>query len=235
MGVLRVGCCEDEGASLRRLKEFLLRYGQERGLTIRPRFFWNAEQLLETGTEGFDLLFLDIEMGGMDGMSAAERIRQTNDQVVIVFITNMTSYAIRGYAVDALDYVVKPITYAAFAQTMDRAIARVPKRQEKMLTLQTVSGLRRVRASQIHYIESQRHTMVFHLEGETISCAGKMADLEQELEGEPYFRINRGYLVNLSFVRGIQHNCVVVDGELLPVARSRSEAFMRELMKSIGT
>ena len=101
-------------------------------------------------------------MEHMDGMKAAEWIRNLDEEVILIFITNMAQYAIRGYAVDALDYVLKPVSYFAFSQRLNRAIGRMKKREQKVIMVNIKGGAVRVNVANIYYIESQGHTLILH-------------------------------------------------------------------------
>ena len=103
----------------------------------------------------YDIILLDVQMRRLDGMSAAESIRRIDPEVILIFITNMAQFAIRGYAVDALDYILKPVPYFAFSQQMQKAIDRVRKRQKVYLMVPVEGGLRRVDVNTIYYLESR--------------------------------------------------------------------------------
>lgn len=89
-------------------------------------------------------------------ISAAE-IRKLDTEVVIIFITNMAQYAIRGYAVDAMDYVLKPVSYFAFGQRLDRAIGRIKKRETHYIVVPTRGGVQKLDVSRLYYVESRGH------------------------------------------------------------------------------
>ena len=111
-------------------------------------------------------------------MSAAEEIRKIDTEVVIIFITNMAQYAIRGYAVDALDYVLKPVSYFAFSQRLNRAISRMKKRETKMIMVNIKGGTVRINIANIYYIESQGHTLILHTILGDYETTGVMKEME---------------------------------------------------------
>ena len=113
---------------------------------------WDEDEIVEGYTGEYDIILMDIQMKFMDGMSAAEEIRKQDSKVVIMFITNMTNYAIRGYEVDAMDYVLKPVSYFAFSKKLERAIGRIPQKSGHPVTINTSEGLVRLDASAIYYI-----------------------------------------------------------------------------------
>ena len=110
---------------------------------------------------------MDVEMKFMDGMSAAEEIRKIDTEVVIIFITNMAQYAIRGYAVDALDYVLKPVSYFAFSQRLNRAISRMKKRETKIIMVNMKGGMVRINVA-----AAQIYNMLMDYEGDGGKACG---------------------------------------------------------------
>lgn len=170
----------------------------------------------------------------MDGMSAAEEIRKIDSEVVIIFITNMAQYAIRGYAVDALDYVLKPVSYFAFSQRLARAIGRMKKRESKYLLLNTKGGASRVNVADILFIESQKHTLCFHTVSSDYETSGTMKDIEEELKDLNFFRGNKGYLINLAHVDSVEDGCAIVHKEHLILSRARKKEFMEALTRYWG-
>ncbi|MDD4525158.1 MAG: response regulator [Lachnospiraceae bacterium] len=130
---------------------------QERKCGLRVLTFTDGDEIAEKYTGEYDIILMDIQMRFMDGMTAAEKIRKVDSDVIIMFLTNRTDYAIRGYQVDALDYVVKPVSYFSFAQKLDRALERVSNRQKSVVVLQTRSGVVKLDPADIYYVESDRH------------------------------------------------------------------------------
>ena len=177
---------------------------------------------------------MDVEMKFMDGMSAAEEIRKVDTEVVIIFITNMAQYAIRGYAVDALDYVLKPVSYFAFSQRLSRAIGRMKKRETKMIMVSMKGGTVRINIANIYYIESQGHTLILHTILGDYETTGTMKEMEEKLADMNFCRGNKGYLINLAHVDGITDGCAMVKGERLVLSRARKKEFMEELTKYWG-
>jgi DNA-binding LytR/AlgR family response regulator len=177
---------------------------------------------------------MDIQMKFMDGMSAAEEIRKLDSKVIIMFITNMTDYAIRGYQVDALDYILKPVSYFAFSQKLDRAVSRLDKRSGHEMSVNVSAGLKRLSSDTIFYIESEGHNLIFHTEEGAFQARAKMKDYEEELLPHGFFRINKGYLVNLKYVDGVEDGCCVIGGGKLLISRARKSEFMTAITKYIS-
>ena len=117
--MLRVAIAEDNPKDRERLQSFLKQYETEKNTQIEIAEYTDGSKLLEQYRPCYDVIFLDVEMPEMDGMKAAEKIREMDEEVILIFITNMAKYAIRGYQVQALDYVLKPVKYEAFSVKMD--------------------------------------------------------------------------------------------------------------------
>lgn len=232
--MIRVAIVEDEVHYQEQLTEFLHRFEQEWGVHIEIVVYVDGDELVENYKAQFDIILLDIQMRFMDGMSAAEEIRKRDSEVVIMFITNMAQYAIRGYEVDALDYILKPISYFQFSQRLNRAIERMKRREDQYITIKVKNGVKRFRVSDIYYIESQGHKLVFVTRIGEVETFGTMKELEEQLAEQPFFRGNKGYLINLEHVEGMDDIFAVVKGKRLLISRPKRKAFMEALSNYWG-
>lgn len=232
--MIRIAIVEDETESARRLEEFLQRYQRERRCEIKARRFADGEDIVRGYRPEYDIIFMDIQLQALDGMTTAELIRQQDPAVIIIFITNMAQYAIRGYAVDALDYVLKPVTYFAFSQRLDRAMDRLSRRKTHYVAIPVKGGAQRLDVSQIRYVESRGHTLLFHMNRGEIVSAGTMKEMEDLLVPHGFFRCNKGYLINLDYVEGIQDGSAVLGEERLLISRGRKAPFLQALANYMG-
>lgn len=227
--MLHITIVEDEAPFISQLRDFLARYESERGEKLRTDWFEDGEAVVEGYSPDTDILLMDIQLPYLDGMTAAELIRRQDPEVIIIFITNMTQYAIKGYTVGAMDYLVKPLSYFAFSQRLDKAVERKSKRTKRYIMASSAGQLRKVDISRIRYIESGSHALSFHTLDGSFSVPGTMAQMEKELSGCSFYRCNKGCLVNLEHVDAIQDNCAQVGGDLLPISRGRKSGMMTAL------
>ena len=232
--MLRVAIAEDDANYIRQLKEYLDRYSRESGTPVEVSTFTDGDELVENYRAQFDLILMDVEMPFLDGMTAAEEIRKLDSEVVIIFITNMAQYAIKGYAVDALDYVLKPVSYFALAQRLDRAIARMKRREQRFIVISVKGGNQKVDISRLYYVESQGHTLLYHTASGVYTSTGTMKEEEARLSGLHFCRGNNGYLINLEHVDGVQDGFALVHGERLQLSRPRRSAFLEALTNYLG-
>ena len=141
----------------------------------------------------------------------------------------MPQYAIKGYTVGALDYILKPVSYYSFSQTITRALGRRKTVQNKYVILNVKGGMRRIAVSSIRYIEVMNHDLIFHLSSEEIASRGALKEVEKELSGEFFFQCNKGFLINLAYVDGIVGNDVQIGEDQVQVSRSRKKPLMEAL------
>lgn len=227
--MIRIAIVEDEELYAGQLEEFLHQYEREKKEGFTITHFSDGDGIVAEYRAQFDIILMDVQMKFMDGMSAAEEIRKMDSEVVIIFITNMRQYAIRGYAVEALDYVVKPISYFAFSERLNRAIDKIRRRVRKNIVLNIRGGMLRMDVADICYVESQGHTLIYHTTSGNYEASGTMKNIEEELLDSNFSRGNKGYLINLSHVDGIQDGCAIVRGERLMLSRARKAPFMEAL------
>lgn len=232
--MIRIAVAEDDLDWARQLEGYVARYAGENNLSLEFTHYADGEDLLEQYQGQFDIILLDIQMRFMDGMSTAELIRRTDPEVVIIFITNMAQYAIRGYEVDALDYMLKPVGYATFAQRIGRAISRIRRRERRFISIPIKGGAMKLAVEDITYVESHGHRLIYHTAAQSYVSSGTIKEAEETLEGAPFFRSNKGYLLNLDHVDGVLDNCALVAGERLLISRSRKAPFLEALAAHMG-
>jgi DNA-binding LytR/AlgR family response regulator len=227
--MINLAIVEDEDSYADQLTEFVNRYQQESGNHFKITRFRDGDEITNGYKSQFDIILMDIEMKLVDGMTAAEEIRKLDQNVVIMFITNMTSYAIRGYQVDALDYVLKPVSYFAFSQKLDRALGTVKKEDSNIISIEMSSGVKKLDIDNIFYIESQGHNLNFYTGAGEFTIRAKLSDFEQQLAPYHFFRSNKGYLVNLKYVDGVEKGACIIAGKQLLISRARKNDFMAAL------
>ena len=232
--MIRVAIVEDEAAVREQLAGYVQRCTRQYGTLFEVTMFTDGLEILEEYRPVYDIIFLDVEMPQLDGMETARRIRAMDSEVQLIFITNMAQYAIKGYAVGALDYVLKPLTYFAFSQRIDRALERLGNREQRYMMINIKGGSRKLDVSRVWFIEVRDHDLIYHTEEGLITTTGTMREAEKALEGCAFFRCNKGYLVNLEHVDAIREDNAVVHGETVQVSRARKKAFLDALNNYLG-
>ena len=233
--MINVAVVDDDNNYRKLLVQYLHKYESEFGCRMAITEFRDGSDLTtdifgKTDLE-YDIVLLDVEMKFMDGMETAKHIRQQDSKVVIVFITNAPQYAISGYEVDALDYVLKPINYFAFSQTINRAVGRIASRQHKYISLVGKGYAYKVDLFDLIYIEVEGHDLVFHMSrtDTTYRISASMKKIEKELDSNMFFRCSQGFMVNLEYVDEIGESDAVVAGARVPVSRAQRRQFIDAL------
>ncbi len=232
--MIRIALVEDDPLYRAQLLEYLDRYAGESGEKFSIRTFTDGDEIAIGYRADYDIILMDVQMKYMDGMTAAEEIRKLDTEVVIIFITNMAQYAIRGYAVDALDYVLKPLSYYAFSQRIDRAIGRLQRRTRHYLYISGKNGSQKLDCARLLYVEVTGHELVYHTADGLIHATGTMKEVEEALAGRSFFRCNKCYLVNLDRVDAVRGDLAMIGTEAVQISRAKKKAFLDALNDHIN-
>lgn len=231
-----IAIVEDELEFSMQLQEYLKQYQEKNDVEFKISVFSDGAEILEDYRPEYDAIFMDIEMPGINGMDAAEKIREMDEDVVIMFITNMAQYALFGYSVGALDFVMKPVNYYTFAMKVRRVLKRVQKKEleQKAIVLNLADGIKKLDTKQIYFVEIQNRLLYYHTtEGEYV-LKGTMQNAEKMLESDTFVKCNHWYLVNLKHVKEVKKNIVVVGEHELEISRRNKTTFMKVLTEYLG-
>jgi len=230
----RVAIVEDDPASAERSREHLQAYSREHNVEFTVTLYQDGDELVQGYRHTHDMIFLDIQMTFLDGMSAAEAVRKVDGEVILIFITNTPQFAIKGYLVDALSYLLKPVSYFMLSQELTRSLAVLEKRASFHLLVPQPNGLLKVDVRGIRYIESYQHRVIVHEGRAVLSFIGTLKEMEAKLAGRGFCRCHNGCLVNLAYVTGVRDNDVLLGDLRLAVSRPRRKAFLLALTEYVG-
>lgn len=229
----KIAVCDDNEAHARHIEGLTFQWARQNGAQVTIRFFPSAEAFLFAFEEekDFDLLLLDVEMGGMDGVSMARVVRQEDEHVQIVFISGYADYIAEGYEVSALHYLTKPLNQEKFFAVLDRAAKRV-RQSEPQLTLELAGETARVAMEQIRYLEVFHNYVTIHA-GRDYTVKRTLSELETKLDGR-FFRIGRSCILNLGYVRRATRQSVeLTDGSVIPLPRGQYEKLNRAIIQQM--
>lgn len=233
MKVFNIAIVEDDEEVASQLKEFIKRYMDENGLLHSLAHFTSAESFLFRDVNAFDIILMDIQLPKMDGMSAVRKLRETNASVPVMFVTSLAQYAIDGYEVGALDFIVKPVSYYNFALKFRRAVNFAGRNTDNNIVVRNKTQTNVIRMSDVVYVEIVGHTVSYHTESETFQGTGTMKKVCEQFKGFPFSLCNQSYLVNLRHVTQANGTevTVAVGGEkkMLIMSRPRKKEFMHDL------
>lgn len=224
---MRIAVIDDEKEIRETLCGYISQFSEESGLKIEISSFMCGDALLENYQQVWDILMFDIDMPGTNGMETAKQIRKKDSNVVILFVTNVAQYAIEGYGVDAVDYILKPISYYEFSMKFHRAVARAAHTGERAVMVDTVEGTRRIRINEILYIEIMAHYIYVHTPNRVFKVRGNMKEWEEELKPFGFCRVHKSYLVNMKKIESIQGKELTVCGYPVQISRNYRDSFVK--------
>ena len=234
---MRVAIIEDDTQQAETTAAFLSRFSSERERPISYTIFTTGDDAIKAYKPVWDLILLDIEMPGTNGMDVARAIRANDQKVEIVFITQLAGFAIEGYEVRAFDYILKPVAYAPFALKLDRVCQAIDWHRDAQITVTNQTGSHRIACSDALYIASEDHRLTFHLAcGTSLSTTTTtLAAVQDELAPQGFARCHKKYLVNLRYVGGYQKDAVTLscpgaESVSLPLSRSFRSDFLKALL-----
>lgn len=233
-GEMRIAVVDDNAADRRLLEGYLEKYRKEKECSFTVVPYENSIEFLESYGQGYDVVFLDIEMPGMNGLETAEELRKADDSVGIIFITNMAQYAIRGYEVNAIDFMVKPVGYYNFSLKLEKALDFAEKKQMKIVTVATRDQIVRLTQQQVWYVEKDKNYVIYHTEKGTYKARGTMQEVKEKLDSFLFAECMTGCLVNLQYVEEVGKDSVQIKDAQLPVSRRMRKDFMQHFMDYLG-
>lgn len=231
--MLKVAICDDESQFRNIIKKHLSRYQNETSIEIEVFEFENGEDLLEKNIEVFDVILLDIRMNKLNGIEVAKQIRSKDSNTVIVFITSLIQYALEGYKINAIDYLLKPINYKNMEDIMNRIIQKLETTD--YITIKNDNGVYKIAFSDIVFIETYSRKLLIHTLSENIISYKKMKAMETLLPKTLFFRCHIAYIINFKYVRKLEKNSIYLsNGTVIPLSRSYKEQFKIRVLEYWG-
>lgn len=225
---MRIAICDDEEEIGRQLCTLVKKYAGESDVFV----FADGISLLHGGK--FDLVFLDIGMEKMDGLEAARRIRETDRETIIIFVTALKEYVFDSFSVGAFWYLLKPVDEKQLQLVLHKGMEewrRHNEDRERRIFVRTKTRNYLLPVNDILYLENQKRKILIHTKQDLITFYASMAKIEESL-GEGFFRCHRGYLVNLAYVAGYDAKSIqLVNKETIYLARDKYPKFVMQYMR----
>lgn len=217
---------EDDENAHADLRDLLKRYSREKNKEFDVRHYPDGLTFLDH-LESFDIVFMDIHLPGMDGLEVAREMRKHNLESFLFFVTDLAQYAIKGYEVDAIDYIVKPVIYDHLAMRLDKVVTLLEDtHNQPKITVKSDSGIHLLKPDDIYYVDILGHRLSFHTKQGEYSTYGSLNEVEKELPTADFIRCNHCYLINMKYVTSIEKNAIVVMNEELAMSRTKRKAFL---------
>lgn len=232
--MLKIAIVEDDKADRAALVRYVQTYGEENGETFSISTFGDGLSFLAACETGFNIVFMDIELPFLDGLKTVKKLRAVDQSASVIFVTNMAQYAVKGYEVDALDFVVKPVDRFNFYMKLEKAVRLQKKLSVGTIMLNTDDGMIKLELSDVLYAESSLHFVYYVTETARHRVRASMKETERRLEGFGFVRCGNSFLVNLRHVGRVHGDDVDIGGHTLPISRSRKKQFLDALAVYYG-
>lgn len=232
----RIAIVEDSPQYTIQLKEYLGRYQQENGVVFQIETYSNGLSFLEGYRSDRDLVLMDIEMPHLSGIDTARRLRQIDGEICLIFVTYMAKYALEGYEVQAMDFILKPLKYEGFSMKLRRALEMRDRSRARSgeLVINTADGLRRIGIQDIYYVEVLNHTLIYHTGSGDYSERGAIKDRQMVLEKHDFVRCSNSFLINMRYVEYLTQSTVVIKGRGIPIGKTKKKEFLERFTEYVG-
>ena len=232
---MNIAIVDDNLNDRKMILDYLSQFFNESGEDYTTSTFEDGVSFLKDYSFSYDFIIFDIDMPQMSGIDTAKELRKKDSNVTIMFVTNMPQYALEGYSVEAVDYVLKPLSYPDFRLKMKKATRYILRNSVKKVTINTTDeGLITVDSSDIYYVESKLHYIYYHTKKGIYKMRAKLTEVEDILLPYHFARSGGSFLINLAYLEKIDGNEIVVADETLPLSRRMKASLMSAFTKYMG-
>lgn len=226
--LIKIAVVEDSPEDLSNCVALLEKYSSEKGLNFDIETFNSGDSFSMHYKSQYDFIILDINLSLSNGIDIARDIRLKDEEVIIMFATNLAKYATHGYEVDAIDFALKPLSYASFYLKLEKVMKRLSSRDNSFIMVVCKDGMYKLDISSILYIEVISHDIIFHLtNGTEMVTSGTLKKYEEELKSHWFLRCNSCYLVNARKIRRVDKlDIELVNGKMISISHPKRKAFV---------
>ena len=232
---ISVAILEDSKEDLSNCLSLLDRYSKEKNVAFDIQTFESGDAFLMRFKSQFDFIILDINLSAMNGIDVARNIREKDEEVVIMFATNLAKYATRGYEVDAIDFVLKPLTYESFYLRLEKVMKKLNKKNDYFIVVPFDGGFNKININDVLYIEVISHDIIFHfVNGQDITTSGTLKKYEEQLKKYWFMRCNSCYLVNAHKIKRVEKlDIQLVNDKIIAISHPKKKSFMENFRKFV--
>lgn len=231
--MLLVAIADDDARDAELLKGYVEEYFSKTGTAAMIHVFSDGLDFIRS-PETHDIVFLDIQMKKLDGLETARLLRRIGRESILIFVTAMAQFAIKGYEVDALDFIVKPASMASITYVLDKAMKRLSGTSSALFSLKTPEGTISLSSNDIAYVEVFDHNLVYHTSKGDYTVRGKLSDVAEKLDPERFVLCNRSFIVNLRYVSNVTADYLLVGETRIPVSKSHRKELMQRFSSFLG-
>lgn len=228
---INVVLVEDDHIAATALCNYFERYSKQNSAVFNITRYDNAETFLDSYRHAvYSIVMMDIDLPGMSGLDAARQLRDKDDSVTLLFVTKMAQYAQKGYEVNALDFLIKPVSYADFCLKIKKAVNVAKARESRSVFVPVNNGFTRLSTDKLIFVEVMGHKIKYQLTDGVLEARGSLSSAEKMLEGNGFLRCNSCYIVNTRFIDSVRGYDLEVAGHTLKISHPRRKEFVKALM-----
>ena len=233
-GEMRIAICDDEKAVREYIKDKINIFDN----SIDVVCFENGEDIIAYN-QTIDILFLDIQMPGMNGMDIARKLRKENEELILIFVTALEEYVFKAFDVGAFNYLLKPLDKVKLLEVLNKAVKHADETGKKQSTGSKKERTMLIHANGMHtnividdivYAEVFNRKITLHMMNDELEYYGKMSDLS-DVAGKDFFRTHRAYLINMNYVKSYDSTVVYVNDTAIPIAKAKYGDFVKAFLK----
>lgn len=238
--MLKVALCDDVIEYNKKMETYIKRYSDENHIDVKITSYSSGPQLLlHYQKRKFDIIFLDIAIPEMDGFEIAKKIREKDQEIIIIFCTSYytISNASRGFEVEAEDFLAKPMLYKKIEKILNKAYGKKLVKAEEKLIVKCQNGIYTLQLSDIIYLETSNKTVLLHTVKGDFICYQKIRDLEERLSDKLFYRCHNCYLVNMDYIESVRGDTVVLTRgtrNTIPISKYRKDGLLKALALYVG-
>ena len=232
---INIAVVEDSIDDLNNCLSLLDKYSKEKNVQFDIQTFESGDAFLIRFKSQFDFIILDINLSAMNGIDVARSVRTKDEEVIIMFATNLAKYATNGYEVDAIDFALKPLTYASFYLRLERVMKKLNKKSDSFLVVPSDGGFSKINVNDVLYVEVISHDIIFHMiSGQNITTSGTLKKYDEKLKDLWFIRCNSCYLVNAHKIKRVEKlDIQLVNDEVIAISHPKKKSFMESFKKYV--
>ncbi len=231
--MLLLAIVDDDRDEANALSALIAQYFAKHDRSYMFRTFHDPLDFIRS-TENYDIVFMDIRMDKLDGIEVARIMRKINTNCMLIFVTHMAQLAIKGYEVDALDFIVKPADQYSINYVLDKAIARLDSTSATLIAIKTSEGIVSLSSGDITYVEVFDHNLVYHTTKGVYDARGRLSDVIRKLDPKRFIVCNRSFVVNMRYVSNISGDFLTVEGTQISISKSHRKEIMQRFSNFLG-
>lgn len=232
-----IAIIDDNENDISNLSENLKKYFEEKNIAVSINLYRSASHFLERYDHQYSLIFFDIEMPEIDGITLANAIRQKDDKVRIIFVSWHPKYALDGYGLNALSFLVKPITYSSLRLKMNSVLPLISEESEQQIVFKCRDEIKAVYIKDIVSITVYGHYLDVTLsDGTSFENRGTLGEIEKQVNSPLFVRCSHSDIVNTKYIKEIKDNAVIMtDGQSINISRNKKKQFMDAVLAHFGS